>query len=122
MGLQIKEKDGKYTLKDTVNDKIIAKNVSIKKVRKVLVQRIMYSAVCDMLQAFNDFPHGYSINDKRESYSKDKPRFIEDHIKNWNDPKWLDVKITELEKATGVFDFALGGTGYKVVKDETADN
>ena len=83
MGLEIKEKDGKYQIKSTICDEILhdEKYISLEEAKAVLIESRLWSVVEPIIEIDKDFPEGYQINGMRIKRTKEK----EYKENTWND-------------------------------------
>jgi hypothetical protein len=78
MGLNIKEKDGKYKLKSTISDERLhdEKWVDIDGAKKVLMERELNRFIDKIIEIDMDFPNGYMVNGKFSGMNKKFNKWI----------------------------------------------
>ena len=83
MGIEIKEKNGKYQLKETIGGEILhdEKYVSLEVAKAVLIENKLLSVFDPIIEIDKEFPEGYTINGMYVKRKKER----EYKNYNWND-------------------------------------
>ena len=80
MGLNIKEKYGKYKMKSTISDEQLhdKKWIDIDEAKKVLMERELNIFIEKIIEIDMDFPNGYMANGKLSNMNKKFNKWILD--------------------------------------------
>ena len=99
MGLNIKEKYGKYKMKSTISDEQLhdKKWIDIDEAKKVLMERELNIFIEKIIEIDMDFPNGYMANGKLSNMNKKFNKWILDiyEKENFQD---IEDKFDEINK------------------------
>lgn len=111
MGLEIKEKDGRFKLKSTVSDESYhpdKKDISLEEAKVLLIHRELFKFIDKVIEIDMDFPNGYNVNGK---YNRADTKFAEWYLstlKSDDCDEITNAKFEEVYKRLGLeFNFNL---------------